>query len=497
VEFDFKTVPYKHQVKEFELHRDTKARALIWQMRTGKTKAMIDLACYLWKRCEIDAVVVVAPNNVHLNWDLRELPAHHWHSVKYASFVWDAAKAVNAKFDQQFARHCEEHKKLAWYMVNAEALGNEKGRKYLAKFLRTRWRVLLIVDEVHEFRWATSKRSAGLRAVAKNVAFRRILSANPTDNSPLHAYAEFEVLEKGALGFEKYTDFEDRYGVKEEIYIPGGYNKDGSKKKPRKRLAVTSYKNQEELRHHIARWSSLVLREDCEDMPQLLRGQVLFELTAAQKKLHNDLVTSTLARLDTGELIPPAEGGVLRIRLQQIASGFIKDEDGGVIELVSDAKNPRMLALVEALHEVPGKAIIWCQFREDVIRVHKHLNTLGIGDAVHYYGGTTKRERVIFESRFRNDPKCRWLVGQYQAGGQGLDFSTAGDIFWYSHTSDLLRRRQADERATKIGGKRIGVTDLVAIGSNDEKMLDDLASKEVTANYLTGHGLRDYLQLIK
>jgi SNF2 family DNA or RNA helicase len=156
-----------------------------------------------------------------------------------------------------------------------------------------------------------------------------------------------------------------------------------------------------------------------------------------------------------------------------------------------------MLALINSLNEVSGKAIIWCQFREDVVRVHRRLNALDMGDAVHYYGGTTKRERPIHEGRFRNDPKCRWLVGQYQAGGQGLDFSAASDIFWYSHTTDLLRRRQADERATKVGGRRIGVTDLVAVGSNDEKMLMNLDSKEVTADYLTGYGLRDYLQLIR
>jgi superfamily II DNA/RNA helicase len=134
--------------------------------------------------------------------------------------------------------------------------------------------------------------------------------------------------------------------------------------------------------------------------------------------------------------------------------------------------------------------------RGEVERVKRYLNTQGFG-AVDYYGGTTKRQRVHNEEAFRNNPHTRVLVGQYQAGGQGLDFSTASDIFWYSHTTDLLRRRQANERATKIGGKRIGVTDIVAAGSNDEKMLQDLASREITADFLTGSGLRRYLELIR
>lgn len=496
MEFDFKTKPYRHQDEEFELHRDDPARALIWQMRTGKTKAMVDLACYLYKACEIDAVVVVAPNNVHLNWQRRELPKHLWDSVPSRSFVWDAVKTANINYDLEFDAHCAETRRLKWYMVNAEALGNEKGRKYLSQFVKSCWRILLIVDEVHEFRWATSKRSRALRSLSNRMAYKRILSANPTDNSPLHAFAEFEILKPGALGFEKYSDFEDRYGVKEEIYVPGGYKKDGTKRQPRKRVAVTSYQRQDELRASIARWSSLVLRSDCDDLPELLRGQVDFELLPVQKRLHNELVRGALARLDGGELIPPAEGGVLVIRLQQIASGFVVDDEGNVVDLMPDNENPRLIALMGAARECPGKFIVWCRFREDVVRVHRFLNTQAFG-AVHYYGGTTKKQRVYHEEAFRNSPHCKALVGQYQAGGQGLDFSAAGDIFWYSHTSDLLRRRQADERATQMGGRKIGVTDIVAAGSNDEKMLADLESREVTADYLTGTGLRRYLELIR
>lgn len=48
-----------------------------------------------------------------------------------------------------------------------------------------------------------------------------------------------------------------------------------------------------------------------------------------------------------------------------------------------------------------------------------------------------------------------------------------------------------------MGGRKIGVTDIVAAGSNDEKMLADLESREVTADFLTGNGLRRYLELIR
>ena len=496
ISYPFKTKPYTHQEKEFKLYKDFESRALIWQMRTGKTKAMIDLACYLWTRCEIDAVIVVAPNNVHLNWHRRELGIHHWLSVPYSSFVWKASEAKTLEFEKGFLAIRKETKKLCWYMVNTEGMAHNIARDYISLFARSKWRILLIVDEIHEFRWATSKRSAGLRALAERVAYKRILSANPIDNSPLHAFAEFEILDKGALGFKKFSEFEARYAVKGPIYVPGGYRSDGTKKAARKQETVVGFTNQAELRTRIAYWSSLVMRADCEDLPKLIRGQAVFELSDVQKKLHNALVSETLARLDSGEIIPPAEGGVLTIRLQQIASGFIVGAEGEIVELVNQPNNPRMITLLECLREVPGKFIVWCKFREDVVRVTKMLKDNGY-PSVHYYGGTTPKQRVLHEEQFRNNPEIKGLVGQFQAGGQGLDFSEAEDIFWYSHTSDLLRRKQADERATKIGGKSIAVTDIVGLGTGDEKMLLALEAKNVTADYLTGYGLRAYLNLIR
>ncbi len=35
--------PWWHQEKEFDEHKDDKCRALLWSMRTGKTKAVIDI----------------------------------------------------------------------------------------------------------------------------------------------------------------------------------------------------------------------------------------------------------------------------------------------------------------------------------------------------------------------------------------------------------------------------------------------------------------------
>lgn len=487
----FKTPPYRHQQREFDLHRDDPARALIWQMRSGKSKAMVDLACHLWKACEIDGVVVVAPNNVHTNWLRRQVPEHSWDSVAWTGFAWSASQSHKASYDLEFRAHCQERRRLAWYMVNVEALGLSEGRRYLADFFRSRWRILLVVDEVHSFRGPNSKRFKAITALAPRAPYRRILSGTPLDNSPLHAYSEFSILLPGALGFKSFKAFREHFARVDRIYVRGK-----SHGRQRQREAVVRYQNLDELRSRIAAWSSVVLRSDCDDMPALLPNLRHFELAPVQKRLHNQLVTGVLARLDSGELIPPAEGGVLMMRLQQIASGFTKDGDSMVRRLMPLDENPRCQALLGTAAECVGKFIVWCRFREDVAMAMEVLRAAGYGP-VDYFGGTTQRQRPVHEEAFRSDPKCRALVGQFQAGGQGLDFSAARDIIWFSHTSDLLMRRQADDRATAVGSHDVVVTDLVAEGSNDDRLLESLRERRERSEFLTGEGLRNYLQLIK
>ena len=88
---DFKTTPYPHQLKELEEHGLDVSRALLWQMRAGKSKLVINTACMLYRKNEIDAVVILRPNGVHENWVRRELPKHHWDTVKHEALVWNTA----------------------------------------------------------------------------------------------------------------------------------------------------------------------------------------------------------------------------------------------------------------------------------------------------------------------------------------------------------------------------------------------------------------------
>jgi SNF2 family DNA or RNA helicase len=114
---------------------------------------------------------------------------------------------------------------------------------------------------------------------------------------------------------------------------------------------------------------------------------------------------------------------------------------------------------------------------------------------VEYHGGVSdlKRDRAI--DSFLDNPDVLGFVGQPGAGGRGLNLSVAEDVFNYSPTPDMEKRQQADERATQIGGKHIGVVDIASEGTVDEYILDDIqAPKSERSDHLSGHGLKRLLE---
>lgn len=487
--YPFRTEPWAHQWREFRDHRYTDGRALLWQMRTGKTKEIIDQACCLYSEGKIDAVLVIAPNGVHRNWVRKQFPLHAWPSVDWRGAAWSSADFHGAKWRREAhdaAIHgAINHLGLAVLAVNSEALDTKGVTLAIRGFLKRHTRVMGVYDEAHDFRTPGSKRTKLARGLRKRLAYSRILTGTVADNSPLHVYSQYELVRPRCLGFQTFDDFKGRFAEYVVERTRGG------RSYPR----LGSYKNLDQLRELVAPHSSVVLREDVGDMPELVLSEVTFEMTVEQARAYRELRDQLILELESGEEVTAVEGGARLIKLQQIASGFVRDDTGVVHDVVPDEENPRLQALQRELEGWRGhKVIVWCAFREDIARVRGLLKRMGRNsEHVEYYGATPPAERERAIDRFQEDPSVDVFLGQPRAGGQGLDLSAADAIIWYSHTPDLIVRKQADERGTQKGGKSVAVVDCVCPGTVDEYWLGSLAVKREVSEDLTGRGLRDHL----
>lgn len=491
---DFKTNPFLHQAREFEEHCFDDARAMAWSMRTGKTKAVIDRAMAMHDEGIIDAVLVVAPNGVHLNWIERELPIHGWDRIKWHGMAWRSA-VVSSKGGSKLGRDAklnweldqavwlEDFKRalksptLFFMAIAAETMIRPDVRRLVARLFRRR-KVFTVVDESDDFGTPGSIRTKMARAFARRAVKRVILSGTMLTGSPLAAFSQFEILEKGALGFADYDEFKRHIAVYELTTTRGG----------RKFPKLVGFQNLEDLRARMAKWTSVVLRSET-DMPALNKRPVYITPTPEQVTIYERLRESFLIDLDAG-LVSVGERAPRFQKMQQVFSGFVNDEykqrhfiPGG---------NPRLDATAHECFLAPGKVIVWCEFQPDLDMVAKRLRADGM-KVVEYHGRVSDKQKQINLKAFNSDPSIDAFVGHVQAGGRGLDISVASTIINHSHTFKARMRAQAIERASKIGGGNIALVDIIAPGP-DVYILKTTSGRVDVADKVVGSGLRDLLE---
>jgi SNF2 family DNA or RNA helicase len=316
-----------------------------------------------------------------------------------------------------------------------------------------------------------------IRSLARKSKVREILSGTMLTANPLAAWSQFEILEKGALGFDKYADFKWHYGVFETVEARGrSFNK------------LVDFKNLPDLRERISKWTSVVLRSDT-DMPDLLFETVKFKGTPQQIALYEELRESFILDLETHSISVGERAPRLQ-KMQQVFSGFVNDDMKA--RHVIPGENPRLDATAHQCFLAPGKFIVWCEFQADIDFVTKRLRADGM-TVVEYHGRVSDSKKSANLKAFNSDPAIDGFVGHVQAGGRGLDISVASTIVYHSHTFKARMRAQSVERASKIGGGNIRVIDIV--GPGPDKYILKTTSKRIDINdAVAGRGLRTLLE---
>lgn len=483
---------WSHQEAEFRLHRTKRSRALLWSMRTGKSRSIIKLAEWLWEQGLIEAVVVLAPNGVHDNWTLRQIPTHGCGINR--TLAWSYPERDAAWQVQRLAALTEDNSLcyLDWFCVNNESIQFEETRKAIGRFIwKTRKRprkILLVCDESSDFGTPGSNRTQFAVALGERAAFVRILDGTVVEDSPLKAFSQYQILQKGALGCRTAEEFNAKFADYEKTWTRQSGKRHSFPK-------LVGYKNLDVLRGKMAEWSSVVLREDCTDMPELLRVLRSYRPSPEQLDAYERMRLDFAVTLEDNTEVSVPEAAVRLIKLQQILSGYIVDSEGELHDI--PGKNPRLDLLANELEFDPGKTIVWCRFRPDVFRVAKRLRELGYG-VVTYVGGMSKADKNHSVDSFQSDRGVKVFVG---TPIRGLELSEADTTIWYSHTFHALLRAQADERATKMGGSATTSIDFCAqtpdSGGVDLYILDNQARKRSISEDLARGGLKKVLQEVK
>ena len=459
--YNYKTKPFKHQRQSLIEGAKPYNFAYFMEMGTGKTKVAIDNAAYLFQEQRIDFAFVIAPNSVYQNWK-KEIDFHC--PEKTNIYIWKVTKDKTFKLDP---------KKLTFILMNVEALSHASGKKWLEyKLLKHGMRSMVILDESTSIKNLKASRTKAIIKLGQLARYKRILTGSPITKSPLDLFSQCAFLDKKLLGYENYTVFKSRYAVMYSIER-GGYN-----------IQIPKYYvNLEELEYKLKNFSYRVRKKDCLDLPPKMYVQRHIELPDEQRIAYEKLKATALILLKDDEVSYNNKLTEL-LKLQQVANGFVKTNDGNIVDFKSNAKLKELLSILE---ESEDKCIIWANYVHNIEMIKKKLGEVyGKDSVVSIYGKDSVDVRNKAVESFQSNDRCRFLVGNPTVGGYGLTLTAAKYVIYFSNSYNLEVRQQSEDRAHRYGQtSQVTYIDLIATDTIDEMVLHNLENKiELSAKTL-------------
>ena len=480
INYKFKTKPYAHQLTALEKSWEKQVYAYFMEMGTGKSKVLIDNISMLYDQGKINGALIVAPKGVYQNWYNSEIPTHLVDHIDKKMVLWQAMinKTQAKKLDTLFKTGEELH----ILIMNVEAFSTKKGVDFAHKFLSCH-DTLIAIDESTTIKNPGAKRTKNILGLSKHSKYRRILTGSPVTKSPLDLYTQCYFLSPWLLDHSSFYTFKNRYAVMRTANFGG-----------RSVQIVVGYRNLAELSEKLKPFSYRVLKDDCLDLPKKTFMKRIVHLSDEQKKVYSQMKQTALAFLN-GKAATTATVMTQLMRLHQITCGHFTSDDGTTQVL----KNNRIDELIDLLHEVHGKVVIWAHYRHDIETIVEHIkkefNTDVDNSVMTYYGDTSveDRQKAIKEIQDPDSP-VRFLVGTPQTGGYGITLTAASTMIYYSNGYDLEKRQQSEARIDKIGQtKPMTYVDIIAEDTVDERIVKALRKKINIASQVMGEELKDWI----
>jgi SNF2 family DNA or RNA helicase len=482
-----KTKSYAHQEKIINESKDCEFAGYFMEQGTGKTHVTIAVATHLFDERRINAVLVLAPNGVHTNWAVNELPTHCATPHRVALWNTSDGKYKRAQFVDTLA---EDKTSLLFILANVEAVRTAEFMELMRKHLlqggdffnaSDKCPFMIVVDESTIIKNPKADVTKGCTLLADHAAYRRILTGTPITQGSLDLFSQCRFLGKSVLPYNSFTAFKYEFAVEEIVNL--GPGRPMFKK-------IVGYRNQDKLAKLISGFSWRVMKKDCLDLPEKVYQKVYVELTPEQKATYRSLVKMSMCEL-RGSTTTALTAFTVLLRCHQVVLGYITDDNKNMVAVDSN----RIKALTDVIENVlpTEKVIIFCRFKEDVRRI---METLGPEQCVQYHGGVHEDARLENVRLFQESPTHRFFVAT-DAAARGLTLTAATQVIYYSQGFSLEKRLQSEDRAHRIGQKKTVVyTDLVAKGTIDEKVIQALLSKKNIADMVMNVGeVEQFLEL--
>lgn len=476
---------FPHQVSGAEWLKENRQALLGFEMRLGKTRTVITAVEDLWRRGEVDAVVVMAYAQGRNVWADPE--PEMGDVAKFATVPTELEEHSVRKRRWQANVPSEDGRRpLRWVVSNYEFARRETHLPHLLSVCGPR--TVLVLDEsgaVSDYRSATAKSCLKMRRRCGRVWE---LNGTPWGDNPEDQFGQFHLLDPQIIGCNHISEFRARYAVMDthgHLAEQWVYSQElGQKVKMRVPVEVKEWVNLDDLSRRTAPYVlRMTMEEAFPNMPRALPPATLeVTLSAETWRLYREMRRDALAWLSENQFAAAPVAGVKALRLAQLCSGFIGGVDGdepGTTREVSTEKRDAVVEWFRARQkERPDfKCVLWCRFLAEAEGLAMAL--CGTGARVElmtgrHGPGTTERENALRLLHPRTArPGWAALVGTSRSGAMSQNFAAASDMVYVSNDWSLLTRQQSAARIMGPDQRRsASYLDVVAVGPKGERTAD-------------------------
>lgn len=477
--------PFQHQREDTQAVIDHPYFFIASEMRTGKTKIVIDAAQFLFERSVIDRVIVVAPAPVRDVWydpKLGEIRKHAWRDLP--SLVLQFHKKIR-KWGTNPQALDPSAKRLQWLVTNYEFISSTTRLQQVLAWCGPR--TLLILDESSYVRTASAKRTKHCLRLRRACGRVVLINGTPIFHSPLDLYSQGNLLHSSILDCPTVTHFKARYEVSQPLYKAGEPVKTATGYQITKNIG---WVNLPDLQARFAPYTVRRLQADCLDLPPKLDPVPLtVPLDERTWRIYKQMRDEMVVWLSEDDVAISPTRAVRVMRLSQITNGFlggiqplIPDEDSEIkIEEISHEKLDVVLWFVgQQLEADPNtKIVAWGRYRREIERAHdavkekyRHLECAII------YGNQKREDRLRALSLLKPETAPQgpvFVAGIEGTGSFGLDFTASHTCLSMSSGYSHGQTAQTLDRVYGPGQTQpVAYFDLIATGPDGQKTIDHI-----------------------
>ena len=343
---------------------------------------------------------------------------------------------------------------------------------------------MVVVDESHKIKGASSNASRLLARIPNHVKRRVILTGTVMPHSPLDVFAQWRFLEPYAFGLKlpDGTTKQATYGQFKEKYakLGGWMGKE-----------VVGFQNLDDM-HRIMSINAVVARkEDSLDLPKTTPITVPVLLSAAEKKAYKAMADDLVVR--TPDVTTVANNRLTQMmRLRQITSGYLPDSQG-VIKQVGTSKIDAIRSLVRDTLTGEKRVVIFSFFTDEIAFLKEALEGMkgeAKAEVQTITGQTPTSERIRLRKRFgSDDPQRMVMLAQIKTMSLAVnELVTANHAIFASLSQQRDDLIQGQDRLNRLGQKRpVTFWYMLAPGTVDEVIMHSHTTRTSLEDSMLSH----------